>query len=141
MIKNFRLSGIEAKRFIEPENAPKEIRIDNNSTVLKISRIDDGLASVEFRFTITYAGIGMITMEGNLTYEGNVRRLMDEWVNRHRMPDDVAQEIHGTIINNCVLEAVIIAKQVHLPPPIPPPAQFMAAKKTDKMRGNLEGYA
>ena len=141
MIRNFRIDGIEAKRFIEPENAPKEIRIDNNSTVLKISPIDDDRASIEFRFTITYSGIGMITMEGTVIYEGDVPKLIDEWQNRHRMPDEVAQEVHGTIINNCIIEAVIIAKEVRLPPPIPPPAQFMNARKTDKKRGDLDGYA
>ncbi len=140
MIKMFRIDGIEAKRFIEPENVPKEIRIDNNSSVLTITQVDVDKAKMEFRFTITYSGIGMITMEGIVIYEGDIGALMNEWTKKHRMPDRVAQEVHATIINNCILESVLIAKTVRLPPPIPPPAQFVGAKKVDK-RGDLEGYA
>ncbi len=140
MIKTFRIDGIEAKRYIDPEQAPKEIRIDNNSTVLNVIQISENQAKMEFKFTITYSGIGMITIDGMLIYEGNVRVLIDEWSKKHRMPDNVAQEVHGTIINNCIIEGVLIAKEVHLPPPIPPPAQFMNAKKVDK-KGAIEGYA
>ncbi len=140
MIRTFRIDGIEAKRFIEPENAPKEIRIDNNSTVLNIAQMGENQAKMEFKFTVTYSGIGMISLDGVVIYEGNVAQLMTEWGKKHRMPDEVAQEVHSTIINNCIIESVILAKEVHLPPPIPPPAQFMNAKKTEK-KGNVEGYA
>ncbi len=143
MIKMFRIDGIEAKRYIEPENAPKEIRIDNNSTVISISKIDEKQARMEFKFTVSYAGIGVITMEGTVIYEGDVKTLMNEWTSKHRMPDEVAQEVHATIINNCVLESVILAKEVRLPPPIPPPASMMQQNKTVKNKnvGPPEGYA
>ncbi len=140
MIKTFRIDAVEAKRFIEPENAPKEIRIDNNSTVVSITQINNDQARLDFRFTVTYTGIGMIAIEGIILYEGNTKELMSEWRNKHRMPDHIAQEVHGTIINNCVIESVVLAKEVHLPPPIPPPAQFMNAKKETHKR-DLEGYA
>ncbi|NPA76034.1 MAG: hypothetical protein GXO25_08160 [Euryarchaeota archaeon] len=143
MIKMFRIDGIEAKRYIEPENAPKEIRIDNNSTVLSISQLNENEARMEFRFTVSYAGIGVITMEGTVIYAGKVKELMNEWSKKHRMPDEVAQEVHATIINNCVLESVLLAKEVRLPPPIPPPAQMMNSNKGVKHKntGPPEGYA
>ncbi len=142
MIRLFRIDGIDARRFVEPENAPKEIRIDNNSTVMAISRINEKEARVEFKFTISYSGIGMINFEGIVIYEGNATQLSDEWTKKHRMPDEVAQEIHGTIINSCVLEAVLIAKELRLPPPIPPPAQIMQQNKDKKHKsGPIEGYA
>ncbi len=140
MIRTFRIDGIEAKRFIEPEKAPKEIRIDNNSTVLNIIQIGENQAKIEFKFTVTYSGIGMITIDGIVIYEGNIPELTSEWTHKHRMPDEVAKEVHGTIINNCIIESVILAKEVHLPPPIPPPAQFMNAKKEERKK-DLEGYA
>ncbi len=141
MIKTFRIDGIEAKRFIEPENAPKEIRIDNNSTVISITKINDSQAKMEFRFTVTYSGIGMITIDGILVYEGEVPKLIGEWKKKHRMPDEVAQEVHATIINNCTIEAVILSKEVHLPPPIPPPAGLMQQKGIKTKKGEITGYA
>ena len=144
MIRLFRIDGIEAKRYVDPENAPKEIRIDNNSTVISVTQVDTDQAKMEFRFTVTYSGIGMITIEGIVIHEGKTSKLIEEWSKKHRMPDDVAQEVHATIINNCVIESVIIAKEVRLPPPIPPPAQAMAqnpqGKKPSK-KGAIEGYA
>ena len=140
MIRTFRIDGIEAKRYIEPENAPKEIRIDNNSTVVSITEISSSQAKMEFRFTVTYSGIGMITIEGILVYEGKVPELMAEWKKKHRMPDSVAQEVHATIINNCTIEAVVLSKEVHLPPPIPPPAGLIQ-QKGEKKKGEITGYA
>ncbi len=140
MIRMFRIDGIEAKRFVEPENAPREIRIDNNSSVLSITYQNQKNAKVSFRFTVTYSGIGVITFDGVLIYEGDAKKLYDEWTKNHRMPDDMAQEIHATIINNCVIDAVLIAKEIHLPPPIPPPAQFVQQKKKTK-GSEVIGYA
>ncbi len=140
MIKLFRIDGIEAKRFIEPENAPREIRIDNNSSIISITQIDANKVKVDFKFTITYSGIGVITFDGIVIYEGKTREIMDEWTKKHRMPDDVAQEVHVTIINNCVIEGVLIAKEVRLPPPIPPPAGIMQQKK-GKKKTDMVGYA
>ncbi len=140
MIRQFRIDGIEAKRFIEPENAPREIRIDNNSTILSINYLDEKKAKISFKFTVTYSGIGMIAMEGILIFEGNAKQVTEEWKKKHRMPDEVAQEVHATIINNCVIEAVWIAKEVRLPPPIPPPAQFLQQKGGNK-RSDVIGYA
>lgn len=140
MIKLFRIDGIEAKRFIEPENVPREIRIDNNSTILSISYEDENKVKMSFKFTVTYSGIGVITLDGILIYEGNAKEIAEEWRKKHRMPDEVAQEVHATIINNCVIEAVWIAKELRLPPPIPPPAQFMQQKQTKK-KSDVVGYA
>ena len=140
MIKMFRIDGIEAKRFIEPENAPREIRIDNNSSIISIAQVDVNEVKIDFKFTITYSGIGVITFDGILIYEGNAKEIMEEWKKKHRMPDDVAQEVHATIINNCVIEGVVIAKEVRLPPPIPPPARIMQQKKGGK-KSDVVGYA
>jgi hypothetical protein len=37
------------------------------------------------------------------------------------MPPDVAQEIHTVIMTNCIPEAVLLARELRLPPPIPIP--------------------
>ncbi len=140
MIKLFRIDGIEAKRFIDPENAPREIRIDNNSSIISITQVDVNTAKADFKFTITYSGIGVIIFDGILIYEGKAKELVKEWKEKHRMPDDVAQEIHGTIINNCIIEGVLIAKELRLPPPIPPPAQAMQQKSKGN-KSDVVGYA
>ena len=37
------------------------------------------------------------------------------------MPPEVAQEIHTIIMTNCIPEAVLLARELRLPPPIPIP--------------------
>ncbi len=142
MIKQFRIDSIEAKRFIDPRSAPQHIRIDNNSSILSVHPVDEKNVKVEFKFTVTYTGIGMIAIDGTLIYTGDAKKILEEWRKSRKLPDDIAREIHGTIINNCVIESVILAKEVSLPPPIPPPAQMLqqSAQKS-KEKGDVVGYA
>ncbi|MEL9998858.1 MAG: hypothetical protein QXG55_00420 [Thermoplasmata archaeon] len=124
MIKFFQISSIEAKRYIRADTLIPEVKIDTNSTVTEIRAIDKNQAEIEFRFSANYSGIGIIVMEGSLIWEGNVQKLENEWKTKHMLPDEVVSELHGVIINNCIIEAVIISKEIRLPPPIPPPVQI-----------------
>lgn len=124
MIKFFQISSIEAKRYIRADTLIPEVKIDTNSTVTEIRAIDKNQAEIAFRFSANYSGIGMIVMEGSIIWEGNVQRLENEWKTKHSLPDDAVQEIHAAIINNCIIEAIIVSKEVRLPPPIPPPVQL-----------------
>jgi hypothetical protein len=54
------------------------------------------------------------------------------------MPNDVATEIHTTIMNNCIPEAMLLARDIRLPPPIPMPKVNIQAKKKG---GEPGGYA
>ncbi len=99
----------------------RNVRVDHNSTVTQVILKDDELASVEFRFTANYTGIGIIKIEGSLQYEGNAVSLSEMWSKAGKMPNEVASEIHTAIMNSCIQESVIIAKDLRLPPPIPLP--------------------
>ena len=47
--------------------------------------------------------------------------LVKGWSAGGQMPPDVAQEIHTVIMTNCIPEAVLLARELRLPPPIPIP--------------------
>jgi len=129
MIRSFELSSIEAKRFLKGEAPPAEIRIDTNSTVTEIRAIDKNQALIDFRFTANYFGLGIITMEGTLLWEGDVSRLESDWKTKHKLPDESVNEIHSVIVNSCIIESVIISKEIRLPPPIPLPVQIQQQKQ------------
>ncbi len=139
-VLNFRLDSVEAKRFVAPENMPKEMRIDNNSTVLNIKAVDDGKVEITFRYTAIYGGVGVITIEGSLLLECNAKEVEKEWRTKRRMPQDVAQVVHTTVLNNCIAESFILARDVKLPPPIPPPVAMMPQQKKGKDKGSMIGY-
>lgn len=126
MIKSFELTAVEAKRFSRLAERVANIRVENNSTVTLIHEINEREANVEFRFTSMFVGLGVITIHGVLGYEGDARTLAKEWSAQNRMPPPIANEIHGAIMNSCMLEAILLAREVRLPPPIPMPTVQVA---------------
>lgn len=137
-IINFRFDSIEAKRFITPENIAGEIRIDNNITLMNVKPIDDKRVEISFRYTAIYGGVGIIAIEGIIGLECNARELSEEWRSKKRLPPEIAQIVHTTVFNNCVLESIILSRDVGLPPPIPPPSAIISSSqqrdKTEKSK-------
>jgi hypothetical protein len=120
-IKYFEMSSIDARRFTKPGEKPKNVRVDHNSSVTLITEVNDKEANVDYRFTANYQGMGVIKIEGRIIYEGDASAVAHQWSTENKMPDAVANEIHGVIMNNCLPEAVMIARDIRLPPPIPMP--------------------
>ncbi|KAA0007897.1 MAG: hypothetical protein FE035_00775 [Thermoplasmata archaeon] len=121
-VKTIRLKAIEARRYVDLKNRPRQIRIDHNSTVTQFIASGANNATVEFQYTTSYGPVGVIRMEGSLVYEDKeARKAADMWGKTKKMPDKVASEIHTAIMHACVPEAVFIAKDLALPPPIPLP--------------------
>lgn len=124
-IKSFELAHVDGRRFVKPTDRWVNLRVDHNSTVTLISELGDRQASVDFRFTANYhaseAVVGLIQIEGNLQWEGDAKALVKGWSASGQMPPEVAQEIHTVIMSNCIPEAVILARELRLPPPIPIP--------------------
>jgi hypothetical protein len=128
-IRNIRLKSIEARRYIEGKRRPKQVRINHNSTITQIRDIKIKQATVDFQYTASYGSVGMIKLEGSLIYEDdNARRIAIGWKNTRKMPNQVASQIHTAVMHGCVPEAVGIAKDLGLPPPIPLPQVRLDAK-------------
>lgn len=128
-IKNIELKSIEARRYIKRNERPKQVRIDHNSTVSQISDVTDGEALIEFQYTASYGPVGMIKLEGSLLYESDdAKKISKEWNETHKMPNQIASHIHTAVMHACVPEAVSIAKDLGLPPPIPLPQVRLGAQ-------------
>ena len=124
-IKSFELSTIDGRRLARVGQRMQNVRIDHNSTVTLITESSEREATVDFRFTANYRAVeevvGVIRIEGSLVYEGKGREVARQWSASGQMPNDVANEIHTTIMTVCIPEAVVIARDLRLPPPIPIP--------------------
>ncbi len=124
-IKTFELSSVDGRRFVKPSERWVNMRVDHNSTVTLVSELGERQASVDFRFTANYhaseAVVGLIQIEGSLVWEGDAKALVRGWSAGGQMPPEVAQEIHTIIMTNCIPEAVLLARELRLPPPIPIP--------------------
>jgi len=127
-IKNIQLKSIEARRYLNHNERPKQVRIDHNSTVSHISDIKEKQATIDFQYTASYGPVGMIKLEGSLVYENDdSKKIAKEWNDTRKMPDQVASQIHTAVMHACVPEAVGIAKDLGLPPPIPLPQVRLGA--------------
>ena len=115
----------------------RNIRIEHNSTVTTISELNNKEAHVEFRFTAGYGSLGIIRLEGWLIIEGDAPELAERWAKKHQMPENIAQQVHNAIMRACIPETVIIARDMHLPPPIPMPS--IPTKKSGKGKGSYKG--
>lgn len=121
-IKNIQLKSIEARRYINRNERPKQVRIDHNSTVTQFTIETENQATIDFQYTASYGPVGMIKLEGSLLYDSDdAKKVSKEWNETRKMPNQVAGHIHTAVMHACVPEAVSIAKDLGLPPPIPLP--------------------
>ena len=121
-IRNIQLKSIEARRYITRDERPKQIRIDHNSTITQIYNIKGEHATIDFQYTASYGPVGMIKLEGSLIYKAeDAKKIADDWKKTRKMPNQIASQIHTAVMHACVPEAVGIAKDLSLPPPIPLP--------------------
>ena len=121
-IRNIQLKSIEARRYINRDERPKQIRIDHNSTITQIYNIKGEHATIDFQYTASYGPVGMIKLEGSLIYKAeDAKKIADDWKKTRKMPNQIASQIHTAVMHACVPEAVGIAKDLSLPPPIPLP--------------------
>ncbi len=121
-ISNIQLKSIEARRYINRDERPRKVRIDHNSTVNQINVIEKGKAIVDFQYTSSYGAVGIVKLEGSLVYiNEDADKLASGWKDTRKMPNEIASKIHTAVMHACVPEAVGIAKDLGLPPPIPLP--------------------
>ncbi|MCA1819910.1 MAG: hypothetical protein ABR562_01535 [Thermoplasmatota archaeon] len=126
------LKTLEARRF--QDMVPnQQIRIDHNSTISLVVKEAADRMRVEFGYTTSYGPLGVIKVEGHLTFaDPGAGAAADGWATTRNLPPDMAQVVHSAIMGMAVPEAVGLAKELRLPPPIPlPQVQFQgqAAKK------------
>ncbi len=128
---DLKFRNLEVKRFANYAEGP--VNVHNNSNVKTVLKIEGKLA-IDFTFTCSFEpGIGLIKIEGDITLrdsEENIERAMKEWdKGAKNLPTDVAERVHNAILSSCIIESVVLSKEMGLPAPIPLPTVAMPAKK------------
>ncbi|MFH1402795.1 MAG: hypothetical protein ABIH11_00825 [Candidatus Altiarchaeota archaeon] len=131
--------SLEAKQY---GTGGEPASINNNSTLTKV--LGEGkYLNVGFIFSCNYEpNVGVIRIEGDLRLdesEDNVKRAMDEWntSGHKKLPKDIAEKVHNTILSNCVLEASILARDVKLPVPLPVPHVQIGSESTKETQSYI----
>lgn len=137
------LEKIEANRKRVSEK-PADVRVANNSKIIKIERstiegVGDAIL-VHFEFmTSYYPDMGDITITGRLIYhDAKLKDLIKEEKGNIIFKDLKAfQEVQNVILRSSTMEALLISKEMRLPPPIQLPAVML----DDKPKTVDKGYA
>ena len=120
-VSGFRITGIEARRH-RRSSRPQQVRIDHNTPVLSIRAADKERATVEYRYTVPYGGLGMVQLDGEITYAsgdgGTAREVQKLWEREHKMPDGAAEEVHNAVLSQGSFEVFVLARKLNLPPPV-----------------------
>jgi hypothetical protein len=130
-VRDVELTAVEAKKFTRRGERAQIGRLDQNSSVSMIVPVDAKTADVEFRFTVTYGAVASIRIEGRVLYEGDAEKLAATWREKRNMPNEIASEIHTAVMGACIPEAVLIARDLRLPPPVPIPQVKFEKKGKD----------
>ena len=109
-----------------------------NAITQAITEINDSEANIDFRYTANYGGLGLIKIEGTILFEGDAPALAQQWGSSNNMPNDVASEIHTAIMRVCVPEAMLISRDIKLPPPFPLPQVNIQKKDKRQASSGME---
>lgn len=109
-----------------------EIKINNNAGIKNIekSEIDFGAKKqpalkVSFHFKATYEpNIAFILLEGELYWidkEENIDELFKKWKKDKTVSQEVMTPILNQILSRSNVEALVLSRELNLPPPVPLP--------------------
>jgi len=80
---------------------------------------------VDFHFESKYdPKVGHIALSGDVIYvntEQKITEIEKMWKKDKKLPTEVVEGIMGNILSKCNIEALIMSKEVNLPPPLPMP--------------------
>jgi hypothetical protein len=131
MIIGMNIRAIEASRAdriagnLQISNVPRVKGVN----VRKVEAIKKEALDIEFDYTCTYLAekkeVGKIKMVGSVLYATPQRKkILDSWKKKKGLPGDVSVAVINAIMRRCITQAVGLAADLGLPPPI----QFPVAR-------------
>lgn len=126
--------GLQFEKILIEKHAPVKgkIQVNNNVTLKDVVKTDISIGpskhvalKFKFEFTAKYEPkIASMTMNGYLTFfekPDKVKEIADAWKKDKKIPKETMSSVLNTILSRCNVEAMLFAREVNLPPPIPLP--------------------
>jgi len=124
---NFNKINVEKKSF-----SRQKVNISNNVAIVNVEKAELSLGAskqkglkFEFNFKSKYEPeVGIIELEGDIIYLGDskeVEEVLKSWKKDKKVPEAVMSQVLNTVLTKCNVEALILSREVTLPPPIPMP--------------------
>ena len=122
----FNLSKIEAERAAEIKG---KLSIKNNIQIKDVQKSDLFLGKNKqdgIKFTFEYNSsyepkAGKITLNGELVAveeSEKVKEIVDGWKKNKKIEADVMTQVINSVLSKCNIQAIILSKEINLPPPV-----------------------
>ncbi|MBU0758514.1 MAG: hypothetical protein KKF44_10690 [Nanoarchaeota archaeon] len=121
------------KMLVEKKNQTSDkIDIANNVVIKEIKEAKLNMGSSKkpgleftFEFTSKYnPNIALIELTGKIVYmdnEDKVKSVLDLWSKSKKIDKSLLGPIYNAILARCNVEAIVLSRDMQLPPPIPMP--------------------
>lgn len=125
---NFTKMNVEKK----PKVATGKINISNNISITNIEEKELAFGKAKqksliftFKFVSKYEpAIGEIELLGDITFvaeAAKITEIINNWKKDKKIPKEVMESIINTALNKSNIQALILSRDINLPPPIPLP--------------------
>jgi hypothetical protein len=114
------------------------VNINNNISLTDITEAKIGIGQgersavrVSFSFKSEYTPeMALIALQGELLLLIESKRaaeILKNWKDKHQLPKDVAQVVMNHVLERCNIQALLFAKDLNLPSPVPLPKVSIGA--------------
>lgn len=133
------------KIHVERKSSVKgKINIKNNVAIKKVEKSDLSLggsgsakqAGLKFMFEFTCIydpKIGEISLAGEVFWldkEENVKKILSGWKKNKKIQKEISVPILNTVLQKCNIQALMLSRDINLPPPIPLPKVNVGSTET-----------
>ena len=109
--------------------AQGKVSISNNVSIEKVEPTEVAIGAAKqsglrfsFEFVAKYEPkVGSIVLNGDLVMMEDaekVKQIADEWKKTKKVPKEVMAPILNNILTKCNIEALVLSREINLPPPV-----------------------
>ena len=121
--------------------AKGKINIKNNVAIKKVEEADLSLGKNKqsgLRFTFEFVSlydpkVGEISLVGEVLYlmdDKQVKEVVKGWKKDKKIPKELTAAVLNTVLQKCNIQALMLSRDINLPPPIPLPKVNVADTKS-----------
>ena len=109
-----------------------KVSVNNNVALKNVEKTDlkfgtskQNALRITFEFVANYEPkIAKILLLGNITYFDKSEKIDDlfkTWKKDKKLPKEILTPVLNTILTKCNVEALVLSREINLPPPVPLP--------------------
>lgn len=126
--------GIQFNKIVIEKKSPAKgkVNVNNNVAIQNVEKTDltfgtskQNAIRFDFEFKVQYdPGVAEMQFLGNLTYFEKaevIDEVIKAWKKDKKVPKEIMTPVLNSVLAKCNVEALVLSREVNLPPPMPMP--------------------